>query len=222
MIKLTVRPRVFWVSITILLIAGISFYMLKERTLKIYLERDLTRVIGQKKVIENRLVETIKSKKRVENKLVSEKERSYVLEKEVKQRDRQIKIALDKFEKEIAVRRQAEARLIIGLERIRALEARLRGFTNLPVTLELEKIIVKPVPELRGRLLAVNKEHKFILVDLGRANNLELGNILSVYRGGEFIGRVRVERMEERICAAAILPDWQEVEFKQNDEVEGI
>jgi len=43
-----------------------------------------------------------------------------------------------------------------------------------------------------------------------------------VYRNDEFIGRVEVEKVEEDFSAAVILPTWQDVEFKENDEVREI
>jgi len=65
----------------------------------------------------------------------------------------------------------------------------------------------------------VNREYDFIVADLGRGDNVKLGDVLSVYRNEKFIARVQVERLEENICAAAVLPGWQNVEFNESDEV---
>ena len=83
--------------------------------------------------------------------------------------------------------------------------------------MKLEKIVVSPMAGIIGKILEVNKEHKFIVADLGRENNLEIGDILSVHRGEELIGKTKIEKVEEGICAAAILSDWQAAEFKEND-----
>jgi hypothetical protein len=44
-----------------------------------------------------------------------------------------------------------------------------------------------------------------------------LGDFLSVYRNDKFMGKVRVEKIEENSSTAVILPLWKDVEFKEND-----
>ncbi|MDP2939962.1 MAG: hypothetical protein Q8O13_07790 [Candidatus Omnitrophota bacterium] len=65
----------------------------------------------------------------------------------------------------------------------------------------------------------MDKEHGFIVVDLGNDNNLKLGDVLSVYRDNQFIGKAQVEKIEEKSSAAVILSDWHGVEFKEDDTV---
>ena len=187
-----VKPKIFWPSVIILLVGCITFYILKEK------EKTL-RIDTQKQ-----LAETIKVKERVE--------------KEIEEKEYQIKLVLDKLEKEIISRRIAEIQLILATKEKRTLRAKLRQLTEVPEAIELEKVVVKAAPVLFGKVLMVNKEQAFVVVNLGRADNLNLGDILSVYRNSEFIGRVQVERVEEKVSAAAILPDWQHAEFKENDE----
>lgn len=224
-LKSLVKSKFFWGSIiVILLIATSTFYILKERekALRIYTQKQLTETIDEKKAVENKLAETVNAKEIIEEELVAERERTLVLEKEVQEKEAQIKLTLDKLQTEITARRKAETQLIIVMRAKRGLEVRLSKFAKRPKTIELEKILIKPASVLVGNVLAVNKEYGFIVVDLGRANNLKLGDVLSVYRDDEFIGRVQVERVEERICAVTILPDWQDVEFKEYDKVRGI
>ena len=213
-----VGPKFFWGMIMVLLLlAGITFYMLQEneRTLRMFTQKQLTETIREKHMVQKRFVA-------VKEELTAEKEKSYVLEKEVEEKERQIVLTLEKLEKETAARRQAEAHLIIAMEGKRVLEEKLRGPARRSKTVKLGAIIVKPAPLLTGKVLAVNEAYDFIIVDLGRANDMTVGDILSVYRNDGLIGRVQVEKVEEKNSAAAILPEWQGVEFKENDEVRGI
>jgi len=191
----------------------------KEKTLRIYTQKQLAETVKNKKAVENKLIVTVRSKEILQGELSAEKEKSLTLEKEVKEKEHQIKLTLDKLQKEITVRREAEARLIMAMKERRILETKLREFTERPKTVALEKIVVKTAPGLAGKVVMANKEHGFIVVNLGRADNLGLGDILSVYRNGEFIGRAQIEKIEEKVSAAAILPEWQGAEFKENDEV---
>jgi len=210
--------------IVLLLITSTTFYILKEKekALRIFTQEQLVGTIEEKKIVEGKLFGTIKAKKIVEETLVAEKEKGLVLEKELEEKKRRIKYTVEKLRKEISARQEAEAQLIMTMKEKRILETKLREFTAAFKTVELEKIVIKPVSTLVGKVLTVNKELAFIVVDLGRANNLKLGDVLSVYRNDKFIGRAEVERVEEDFSAAVILPTWQDVEFKENDEVREI
>lgn len=224
-LKSLVRSKFFWQGIIVLLlITSTTFCILKEKekALRIFTQEQLTGAIEEKKIVEGKLIGTIKAKKIVEETLVAEKEKGLALEKELQDKKRQIKYTVEKLRKQISARQEAEAQLIMTMKEKRILETKLRKFTAAFKTVELDRIVIKPVSTLAGKVLVVDKKFAFIVVDLGRANNLKLGDILSVYRNDKFIGRVEVEKVEEEISAAAILPTWQDVEFKENDEVREI
>jgi len=212
-LKPKVRPKFFWgCLIFILLSTSTLFYLLKteEENLRIFTQRLLT-------TTQKELINTIWAKAKVEKALSSEKNRSKVLSIELDQKKRQMQYTLNKLEKEIAARHKTEDQLVLVMNEKKNLEKKLGGFTRRPKTVELEKIVVGPMAGIVGKVLKVNKEHKFIVTDLGRENNLEIGDVLSVHRDNEFIGRTKVEKVEEGVCAAAILSDWQDAEFKEND-----
>lgn len=220
-LKLMFKSKFFWASaIILLLITSITFYALKEKekALRIYTQEQLARTVVEKKVTENKLSETIKAKEMAQEELAAEKERAVALKKELEEKESQIRLTLDKLEKEMAARREAEARLVIAIKAKRILETKVGKFAKAPKVFELEKIVVKPTPVLAGKILEVNDEHGFVVVDLGKDDNINLGDILSVYRNDKFIGRAQVEKVKEEICAAAILSDWQDREFKKEDE----
>ncbi len=220
--KSLVKSKFFWTGITVLLlITSISFYALKEKekALRIYTQEELTKTVEKKNIVENKLAKTIKAKQIVQEELANEKERSLALEKEVEEKGYQIRLALEKLEKEITKRHETEAQLVIAMKEKRALEAKVRQSAKKPKIFELEKIVIKPTPTLTGKVLVVNNEYAFVIIDLGKGNNLNLGDILSIYRGDKFIGRVQIEDIEEDISAATILPEWQDRKFKEDDEI---
>lgn len=196
-----VKPKVFWSSITILVILCVGLYILKEkeRSLRIAKELELTRTIEAKKVVEDNLIEA---------------------KKEITARDEQIKLTLDKLEKEMAARKQAETQLLAMSKEKQVLEAKVEGLAAvLPKNIELERIVIKSKGELAGKVLTFDKEHSFVAIDLGSKNNLKLGDVLSLYRNDKFIGRAQVEKIEEKTAAAVILTPWKNLEFKENDVV---
>ncbi len=196
-----VKPKVFWSSITILVILCVGLYILKEKekSLRIAKELELTQTIEAKKVVEDNLTEA---------------------KKEITVRDEQIKLTLDKLEKEIAARQKAEAQLLAMSKEKQVLEAKVEGLAAvLPKNIELERIVIKSKGELAGKVLTFDKEHSFVVIDFGSKNNLKLGDVLSLYRNDKFIGRAQVEKIEEKTAAAVILTPWKNLEFKENDVV---
>ncbi|MFH1519220.1 MAG: hypothetical protein ABIE75_01435 [Candidatus Omnitrophota bacterium] len=214
-LKSKVRPKFFWgCLIFILLSTNTFFYLLKteEESLRIFTQRLLT-------TTQKELIDTIWAKVKVEKSLSSEKNRSKALSMELDQEKRQMQHTLNKLEKEIAARHKIENQLVLVMNEKKILEEKLEGFVTGSKTVELEKIVVRPMTGIVGKVLKVNDEHKFIVTNLGRENNLEIGDVLLAHRDNEFIGRTKVEKVEEGICAAAILSDWQDAEFKENDSV---
>jgi len=57
---------------------------------------------------------------------------------------------------------------------------------------------------LEGRIITVNNEHNFAVVDLGRQDGVSVGIDFDVYRDGAMIGSIEVIQARERIAAADI------------------
>ena len=195
------RPKIFWPAMVIFLTLCITFYMQKEKekSMRIAEETELLRTVEAKKVVENKLTEA---------------------EKQIVARDGQIKLALDKLEKETTARIDLEAQLVTVVKEKQGLAAQIEELAaKLPKTMELEKIVIKTTTGLKGKILSYDKGNNFVVTDLGSQNNLKLGDILSVYRNDVFIGRVQIEKFEGTSSAAVVLSPWKNVEFKENDVV---
>ena len=84
---------------------------------------------------------------------------------------------------------------------------------------ELDKIVVNPDSNLKGRVLSVDKDSEFIIVDLGIKDGLKKDDILSVYRGSEYLGDVRISRLQDEIAAADLVPPFSSRLVRKNDAV---
>ncbi len=199
-----VKPKIFWPSIIILLAICITLYVQKEKeeSIRIAKETELLRTIEAKKVVENKLTES---------------------EKQIAARDKQIKLALDKLEKEVAARKEIEAQLVTVVKEKQDLALQIEELAaKMPKNIELEKIVIKTSSGLKGKILSYDKDNTFVVTDLGSQNNLKLGDILSVYRDDVFIGRVQIEKFERTSSVAVVLSTWKNVEFKENDVVRNL
>lgn len=120
-----VRPKIFWPAIVILLTLCVTFYMQKEKEKSMRIAK------------ETELLRTIEAKKAVENKLTEAKET-------IAARDEQIKLTLDKLEKEVTARKDLEEQLVTVVKEKQDLAAQIEALTaKPPQNIELEKIVIK-------------------------------------------------------------------------------
>ncbi|MCK4519022.1 MAG: hypothetical protein KAU12_02775 [Candidatus Omnitrophica bacterium] len=85
---------------------------------------------------------------------------------------------------------------------------------------ELGTVVVKPrgINE-KGRVLVVNKEFNFIVINLGEDSGVEEGIQFGVYREDELLAKVEIEEIYEDMSSAKILPGELKGEIQEDDEV---
>ena len=70
-------------------------------------------------------------------------------------------------------------------------------------TSPLEKI-TNPSSHSKGRIITINREHDFVVIDLGRRDSVDVGTYFDVYKGGFVIGSIEVIQARDRISACDI------------------
>lgn len=99
------------------------------------------------------------------------------------------------------------------------LAAKIKSQEERESRVSLDKIVIKPLPGHEGKIIKVNSNYSFVVVSLGAKKDVSVGDILSVYRSGNFIGRLVVEKVQDEYCAASILPAWRDAQIKEDDTV---
>jgi len=85
---------------------------------------------------------------------------------------------------------------------------------------KLDKIVVSPKEKAgapQGRVLVVNREFDFVVVNLGESDGLEVGTALEILSDGQVIGKAEVEKIYGNMSAAVILPETQKQSLKEGD-----
>lgn len=116
-----------------------------------------------------------------------------------------------------------------------SLQSKLAEITEPPAAVELEKVVVTsegmatiPPPQMEatggvtaiaGRVLVVNREYDFIVMNVGKANGVKLGDEFEVWRDSRSMGRVKVEKIYEALSAAALLPGTDKQQLREGDTV---
>ena len=71
----------------------------------------------------------------------------------------------------------------------------------------------------KGKLVYVNPEWNFGVIDIGLADGSQAGGEMMVRRGDELLGRIRISAVKDSISIVEILPEYQEQAIKEGDDV---
>ena len=72
---------------------------------------------------------------------------------------------------------------------------------------------------LNGRILSVDTETEFVIVSLGKKDGLDVGNILSVYRNENYVGDIKITRLQLEMSAADLVLPLSIRNIQRNDQV---
>jgi len=85
-------------------------------------------------------------------------------------------------------------------------------------TFEEEKVAVFE-STLNGRILSVDTETEFVIVSLGEKDGLDVGNILSVYHNENYVGDIKITRLQSEMSAADLVLPLSIRNVQKNDQV---
>lgn len=71
---------------------------------------------------------------------------------------------------------------------------------------------------LEGKVMVVNKDYNFAVINLGSKDGVKINDVFSVLRGGKAIGELKVEKVHESMSAAGFAEDMKDI-IKENDMV---
>jgi hypothetical protein len=151
---------------------------------------------------------------KVENMLISfiqERDRTEAeLKKSLQERDRKINYLSAALDKERKIKTQL-------VSKVKA----KGGLINLALRdkkgIELEKIVVASLPEIEGKVLAVDTQNRLVVIDLGSSDNVKAGDRFSVYRGNDFIANIELVKIQNSLSAATVLQEEKDIKVAVND-----
>ena len=84
---------------------------------------------------------------------------------------------------------------------------------------ELDKIVVNPQDGTKGHVLSVDTDAEFVIFNLGLNQGVKPDDVLSLYRGDEYLGDIKATRVQDEMSAADIIPPLSSKEVRKNDTV---
>lgn len=76
-----------------------------------------------------------------------------------------------------------------------------------------------PFKGLAGKVIEVNEEWNFIVIDVGAEDNLVESAVALVHRADQLLGKVRVSQVDEGMAVADILLDWRKGSIQIGDSI---
>ena len=70
-----------------------------------------------------------------------------------------------------------------------------------------------------GKVLVVNREFNFVVVNLGTKDGMQIGTKVNIFRSDKKIGSAQVERVYENMSAATLLAEEQKGQIKEGDQI---
>ncbi|HNW39233.1 MAG TPA: hypothetical protein PL125_06325 [Candidatus Omnitrophota bacterium] len=71
---------------------------------------------------------------------------------------------------------------------------------------------------IEGKVMIVNKEFNFVVINLGSKDKVKIGDVFSVSRAGKLLGDIKIEKVHEFMSAAGFAAEMKDL-IKENDKV---
>ena len=223
----TVR-RVLIAMLGVVLVASVVGEHLARRLM----ERRYQKVVEGRQQLERQFREILATHRQLTGDLANERQRSQALSQAVAEKSAQLDKAVARLSEEGQAMRALQLRLAameqqmgqLQGELAAALQDRLTGATAkdaVPSAVQLERIVVSKAgaPTLQGRVVSVHQDWDFVIIDLGW-DAVKIGDTVSIFRNEELLAKARVERVQEGVSAASVLPEWDIAKVRASDRVQ--
>ncbi len=166
--------------------------------------------------------------------LENQKEMRSTLEKKVSQSQEDVKKAQAQLKELEAKKTELE-------DRVKELESSSKETGSKSGGVELGKIIVSPetspdisqaqaaqaspqekntgASNLAGKILVINKDYNFAVINLGNKDGVTVGNVFSVYHKDKYLGDIKVEKVHDAMSAAGFVSSAVKNKFSEGDRV---
>ncbi len=205
-----------------------------------HLERRYDALVEDREELELRLGEVLVAHQRLKDNFKSEQDRSQELSDTLvstrgmlqdmetrlaseSQSVRELQTRLTALQQQME---QLQGELVLVFQEQEQLKGRTKrkqqqATTKPSALIELQRIVVggETLPAFHGRIVSVHHDWDFVIIDLGW-DAVKVGDTVSIVRDDQLLARARVDRVQEGVCAATVLPEWETELVRVNDTVQ--
>lgn len=192
-----------------------------------------------RRTVQRRYVEAVRSRQQLQQKLnriakqheqattelVQERERSKGLSDALESMQAKMDETLTRLAEETRTIRTLHARMAAMQGQMDQLQGELslslqqdgsKGRGDGVVKLERVMVSTEGLGAPDGRVVSVHPDWNFVVLNLGW-DQVKIGETVSIFRNEQLMAKARVERIQEGVCAATVLPEWKIADVQQND-----
>ena len=178
--------------------------------------------------LERRFGEVMASHERLNSDLDTERQRSQELEQALASAKSQFEQASGRLAEEGRTSRTLQLRLAEMQQQMDQLQGELavtlkqrEGASGVkPGAVQIERVVVSDAggSNPAGRVISIHRDWNFVVINLGW-DAVRIGDVVSIFRDDAFQAKARIERVQEGVCAATVLPDGKTDAVQLNDRV---
>ncbi|MDD3374835.1 MAG: hypothetical protein PHY73_03815 [Candidatus Omnitrophica bacterium] len=87
-------------------------------------------------------------------------------------------------------------------------------------SIETQEGVSEKSPEaVEGKILKINRENNFVIINLGQESKMQEDAVVKIYRGKSLLGEAKVTRVQALMSVADVLPPLLAKKIKVNDKV---
>jgi len=221
------KPRQVVIAVVGVAAAGVVVW---EEVARRVADRRYHAAVEDRRQLEQRVGEMLATHEQVKDELQQEQQRSQGFSDTLAAARGQLDEMTTRLSDETATVRKLQARLASMQEQMDRVQGELAlalqerqqtAAASEAGPVQLERILVtgETPSGLHGRVLSVYRDWNFVVINLGW-DVVRVGDTVSIVREGQLLAKARVERVQEGLCAATVLPEWNTGAININDAVQ--
>lgn len=199
----------------------------RERIYRRLFERRYHEAVEEHRKLERHVNEVLATHERLKNDLTQEQQRSRELSDALAATRGRLEEITGRLTEENQNVRKLHMRLAAMQQQMDQLQGELAvtlqerqqaAATKGTAPIQLERVVVsdEASTKLHGRVMSIHTDWGFVVISLGW-DAVRIGDTVSIFRDQQLLAKARVERVQENICAATVLPEWNADAVRVND-----
>jgi septal ring factor EnvC (AmiA/AmiB activator) len=173
------------------------------------LKADLEQQKTLKADLEKKLSQAQKDTDKIQTQLKDLSSKKTDLEKKIKDLEAQAKAAQDQEGVELG-------KVVVTPETTTGVPVQAQASSKPAGEKQAAKVAGAPS---EGKVLVINKEYNFAVIDLGAKDGIEIGNTFSIFHNNKYVGDVKVEKVHDSMAAAGFVNPEIKDKINEGDKV---
>ena len=191
------------------------------------MERRYQKATETREQLERHVSGILATHRQLTNELATERQRNGELSNAIAAKSAELEQAVGRLTEESRTIRELQQQLRTQEQQMAQLQGELASALQRAqsaamiapdAAVELERVLVSSdgASPLQGRVISVHPEWNFVVIDLGW-DAVKIGDTISILRNEAVLAKAKVERVQEDVSAAAVLPEWDAAGIEVND-----